>query len=122
MMSCFFFFKQKTAYEMRISDWSSDVCSSDLLFVAFFWSLWEQSNGQTWVLQAQSDLMDKHISIFGLFSFDVLPAQIQSVNALFIPMLEPVFSYGIYPFVGCFVAVTPLRKIAAGLSIGRARV
>src|SRR3546814_2560755 len=39
MMSCvflftfywlFFFFKQKTAYEMRISDWSSDVCSSDL--------------------------------------------------------------------------------------------
>src|SRR3546814_9370923 len=31
-MGCgFFFFKQKTAYEMRISDWSSDVCSSDLL-------------------------------------------------------------------------------------------
>src|SRR3546814_10514359 len=31
-MDCwfFFFFKQKTAYEMRISDWSSDVCSSDL--------------------------------------------------------------------------------------------
>src|SRR3546814_2621787 len=30
----FFFFKQKTAYEMRISDWSSDVCSSDLLIDA----------------------------------------------------------------------------------------
>src|SRR3546814_12237510 len=29
-MFCFFFFKQKTAYEMHISDWSSDVCSSDL--------------------------------------------------------------------------------------------
>src|SRR3546814_19270757 len=29
-MIFFFFFKQKTAYEMRISDWSSDVCSSDL--------------------------------------------------------------------------------------------
>src|SRR3546814_4859534 len=28
---CVFVFKQKTAYEMRISDWSSDVCSSDLL-------------------------------------------------------------------------------------------
>src|SRR3546814_1080758 len=28
---CFFFFKQKTAYELRISDWSSDVCSSDLI-------------------------------------------------------------------------------------------
>src|SRR3546814_20174339 len=32
-MLVFFFFKQKTAYEMRISDWSSDVCSSDLLGV-----------------------------------------------------------------------------------------
>src|SRR3546814_1452553 len=30
---CFLFFKQKTAYEMRISDWSSDVCSSDLDFL-----------------------------------------------------------------------------------------
>src|SRR3546814_15053245 len=33
---CFFVFKQKTAYEMRISDWSSDVCSSDL----DFWAPW----------------------------------------------------------------------------------
>src|SRR3546814_518345 len=34
MFGDFFFFKQKTAYEMRISDWSSDVCSSDLRFSA----------------------------------------------------------------------------------------
>src|SRR3546814_3552145 len=36
MVLCFvfFFFKQKTAYEMRISDWSSDVCSSDLRHAA----------------------------------------------------------------------------------------
>src|SRR3546814_3071634 len=33
--SCVFFFKQKTAYEMRISDWSSDVCSSDLTSLGF---------------------------------------------------------------------------------------
>src|SRR3546814_6801728 len=33
-MVLFFVFKQKTAYEMRISDWSSDVCSSDLLAAA----------------------------------------------------------------------------------------
>src|SRR3546814_10023194 len=33
---CLFFFKQKTAYEMRISDWSSDVCSSDLTM----WTTW----------------------------------------------------------------------------------
>src|SRR3546814_1376630 len=31
LLGLFFFFKQKTAYEMRISDWSSDVCSSDLV-------------------------------------------------------------------------------------------
>src|SRR3546814_2404165 len=31
LLIIFFFFKQKTAYEMRISDWSSDVCSSDLV-------------------------------------------------------------------------------------------
>src|SRR3546814_9389095 len=35
-MCFFFFFKQKTAYEMRISDWSSDVCSSDLALEAAF--------------------------------------------------------------------------------------
>src|SRR3546814_17620979 len=34
----FFFFKQKTAYEMRISDWSSDVCSSDLLVLVARWA------------------------------------------------------------------------------------
>src|SRR3546814_15086247 len=34
----FFFFKQKTAYEMRISDWSSDVCSSDLENSQ--WTIW----------------------------------------------------------------------------------
>src|SRR3546814_10327591 len=38
VVRCFFFFKQKTAYEMRISDWSSDVCSSDL-FVRSLWAL-----------------------------------------------------------------------------------
>src|SRR3546814_9762179 len=32
VLCLFFFFKQKTAYEMRISDWSSDVCSSDLVY------------------------------------------------------------------------------------------
>src|SRR3546814_5631129 len=53
----FFFFKQKTAYEMRISDWSSDVCSSDLLSVSTlqarygttdtkeeFWATWREEN------------------------------------------------------------------------------
>src|SRR3546814_6661401 len=45
----FFVFKQKTAYEMRISDWSSDVCSSDLQVV----TKWPKSN---WASYAQNRL------------------------------------------------------------------
>ncbi|MDD3763081.1 MAG: MFS transporter [Nevskiales bacterium] len=81
------------------------------LFVAFFWSLWEQSNGQTWVLQAQSDLMDKTL----IPGVEILPAQIQVVNALFILLLVPVFTYGIYPLMGRFFTVTPLRKMGIGM-------
>src|SRR3546814_7158786 len=49
----FFFFKQKTAYEMRISDWSSDVCSSDL------------ARGVVQTLQRYKDLQDI-IAILGI--------------------------------------------------------
>src|SRR3546814_7780524 len=41
-----FFFKQKTAYEMRISDWSSDVCSSDLMFNKWGWFYNYSASGQ----------------------------------------------------------------------------
>src|SRR3546814_19346416 len=50
----FCFFKQKTAYEMRISDWSSDVCSSDLVSVkptrgqALGNTLWQAGKSITW--------------------------------------------------------------------------
>src|SRR3546814_16477963 len=48
MITCFlfffFFFKQKTAYEMRISDWSSDVCSSDLIDVTKLEAMREDIN------------------------------------------------------------------------------
>src|SRR3546814_21124992 len=43
----FFFFKQKTAYEMRISDWSSDVCSSDLAFYESGGRLYSMGRGIT---------------------------------------------------------------------------
>ena len=81
------------------------------LFVACFWALWDQSNGQTWTLQAESSLMDKDIG----FGFTVLPAQIQVVNGLFILGMVPIFTFGIYPLVGKFFKVTPLRKIGIGL-------
>src|SRR3546814_4769406 len=50
----FFFFKQKTAYEMRISDWSSDVCSSDLLHsiltFSFFFHLILKTKNQSFLI------------------------------------------------------------------------
>src|SRR3546814_7917550 len=46
----FFCFKQKTAYEMRISDWSSDVCSSDLAAQVFQDpSLYQHNSDQPWM-------------------------------------------------------------------------
>jgi POT family proton-dependent oligopeptide transporter len=83
-------------------------------FVACFWMLWDQSNGNTWTLQAQSSLMNKNLGFLG-FDFTVLPAQIQVVNGLFIIALIPVFTYVIYPICGRFFEVTPLRRIGAGL-------
>jgi POT family proton-dependent oligopeptide transporter len=80
-------------------------------FVAFFWALWEQSNGQTWTLQAESNLMDKDLG----FGFTVLPAQIMVVNGLFILAMVPIFTFGIYPLASKVFTLTPLRKIGAGL-------
>src|SRR3546814_11449584 len=52
LLVCFFFFKQKTAYDMRISDWSSDVCSSDLLPVL-------DKNGEVVGIVDESDILMK---------------------------------------------------------------
>src|SRR3546814_13726345 len=53
----FFFFKQKTAYEMRISDWSSDVCSSDLDEVVWNRATGEvRANGNISVTNPQGDI------------------------------------------------------------------
>src|SRR3546814_9481789 len=46
---CFCFFKQKTAYEMRISDWSSDVCSSDLGHASKFWLPVDDAGARKWL-------------------------------------------------------------------------
>ena len=83
------------------------------LFIAFFWALWDQSNGTTWSLQARSELMDKDLG----FGITLLPAQIQAVNAVLILILAPFFSYLVYPLAGRVWAVTPLRKIGVGLFV-----
>src|SRR3546814_5659488 len=63
----FFFFKQKTAYEMRISDWSSDVCSSDLAArlpsAAAFHSLDEEPRNPTGGKQMSGKTRDFSLSM-----------------------------------------------------------
>jgi POT family proton-dependent oligopeptide transporter len=83
------------------------------LFVAVFWSLWNQSNGQTWTLQARSSLMDKDLG----FGFTILPAQIQVVNGLYILGMIPIFTFGVYPLWAKLTKVTPLRKMAVGFFV-----
>jgi len=95
------------------------------LFIAIFWALWDQSNGNSWTVQAQSGLMDKHLFGFlsgipmfaGLASYEMLPAQLQVVNGLYILIMIPIFTFGIYPLLGKFFVVTPLRKIGIGFFI-----
>ena len=79
------------------------------LFIAMFWSLFDQTASR-WV--AQATRMDLH-----LFGIEVLPDQIQSVNPLLVMLMIPFFSLVVYPFVGRFFTLTPLRKICLGFAI-----
>jgi proton-dependent oligopeptide transporter, POT family len=88
------------------------------LFISFFWALWDQSNGNSWTVQAQSNLMDKHLFGFlGNMHYEMLPAQLQVVNGLYILALIPLFTFGVYPLLNKFFRVTPLRKIGIGFFI-----
>jgi POT family proton-dependent oligopeptide transporter len=77
-----------------------------LIFVMMFWAIFDQT-GSAWVLQAES--LDRRF-----FGINWLESQIQFVNPVMILTGIPIFTYIVYPFVGRFVRVTPLRKIGAG--------
>src|SRR5437588_6484393 len=78
-------------------------------FVAIFWALWQQ-NFSSWVLQGEK--MDRH-----LFGVNWKPAQIQTVNPIFILIMLPIFSYFVYPALNRVFRLTPLRKIGIGLFV-----
>jgi POT family proton-dependent oligopeptide transporter len=77
------------------------------LFVAVFWALFDQT-ATSWVFQAEN--MDRQIGPIRL-----LPSQIQAINPFLILVLIPLFAFLIYPAVGRFIKLTPLRKIGTGL-------
>src|SRR3546814_7720061 len=73
-LSClFFFFKQKTAYELRISDWSSDVCSSDLHLGGV-----EHDRQRRGRRQSRGQL----VHVVGAVAAHVVDAQIEHVRAV----------------------------------------
>src|SRR3546814_16388110 len=64
----FFFFKQKTAYEMRISDWSSDVCSSDLTGSAGVRAGWSHHLQKAWRMTVRALVVDDSPTMRALLS------------------------------------------------------
>jgi POT family proton-dependent oligopeptide transporter len=78
-------------------------------FASMFWALWQQ-NFSSWVVQAEK--LDRH-----LFGIEWKPAQIQTVNPIFILLMLPLFSYVIYPALGKVIKLTPLRRIGLGLFV-----
>lgn len=78
------------------------------IFVAVFWSLWDQSSGGEWTLQARN----LNLNFLGL---KLLPEQVQVANPLLILLLVPLFNFVIYPGVHRVFPLTPLRKIGIGL-------
>jgi POT family proton-dependent oligopeptide transporter len=77
------------------------------LFIIPFWCLFDQTHS-SWVHQA------KKMNLLG-FDPEVLPSQMQTVNAILVMAFIPLFTYGLYPLLGRWFAVTPLRKIGIGL-------
>src|SRR5260370_5555117 len=71
------------------------------LFVAVFWSLWDQSSGGEWTLQARD--LDLNFLVLKLF-----PEQLQVTTPLLILSLLPLFNYVIYPNIDRVLALTPL--------------
>ena len=77
------------------------------VFVSMFWCLFDQT-ATTLVFQAEK--MD-----LNLLGIQLLPSQIQAFNPFLILVLIPLFTFVIYPKVGCLIKLTPLRKIGSGL-------
>jgi proton-dependent oligopeptide transporter, POT family len=78
------------------------------VFVAVFWSLWDQSSGGSWTLQAQ------HMDL-RWFGMTLLPSQVQTANPILILIFIPFVNYLLYPLMERFFPLTPLRKIGIGL-------
>src|SRR3546814_16338566 len=117
MFVVFFFFKQKTAYEMRISDWSSDVCSSDLLWTILFAGsqIADQAATLQRVVMAQIDRVAAWASDHGMGNLqldtktitDNLAGTVGRVTAALGPVVGALTSLVMIMVLGLFLAIEP---------------
>lgn len=86
------------------------------ILVAMFWCLFDQTSS-AWIHQAiKMDRVILDTTLFGQsLKWEFLPAQVQVTNPVLVMILIPVFSFIVYPFLGRFFKVTPLRRIGIGL-------
>lgn len=81
-------------------------------FIPIFWSLWDMNSAE-WVLQSTQ----LNLSL-GIFGWHILPSQIQTVNAVFLLVMIPLFNFLLYPLAEKLgLKLTPLRKIGFGLLV-----
>lgn len=81
-------------------------------FIPIFWSLWDMNSAE-WVLQSTQ----LNLSL-GVFGWHILPSQIQTVNAVFLLVMIPLFNFLLYPLAEKLgLKLTPLRKIGFGLLV-----
>src|SRR3546814_9247632 len=93
MLSFFFFFKHKTAYELRISDWSSDVCSSDLNYPMIDEGTCDQDS----TYNTSSVVGDR--DVFNLGTLDFNPNKIYAVVLTLIARKEDVATRRVKAFI-----------------------
>jgi proton-dependent oligopeptide transporter, POT family len=80
------------------------------IFIPMFWSLFDQTTS-TWVLQG------KRMGPLSIFGHEILAAQMQTLNPLFVLILIPTFTYLFYPAINKVFPLTPLRKIGIGFFV-----
>src|SRR3546814_6683731 len=116
----FYFFKQKTAYDLRISDWSSDVCSSDLLFRAFLYyegaekvieKFGGAKHGATLEDVIEDPVAFEHARVSGAIRTDlILSAEIMAITLSEVAAQELFVRAGVLALVGVLITIAEIGR------------
>src|SRR3546814_1002453 len=115
-----FFFKQKTAYEMRISDWSSDVCSSDLLALAAILGepIWPTNWGPLVALAFFSQIVGQGLLVWVLRHFSSL---VIGLALLTQPAVAALTGYAVFGEVLSPLDILGMVLVGGALALARGR-